>query len=583
MKKPIIGVSVNYSEAKSMVAEEYYRCVELAGGVPLLLPMTTCRATISRMLDGVDGVLLTGGGDMSPEYYGQKPIAEVGEPCHSRDLYDWLLMQEARSRQLPILGICRGMQTINIAFGGDLYQDIKVCYKPDMLEHSQSEERKQATHDVEIAKGSLLGEILKKDTLRVNSIHHQSVANVGDGLRASALAPDGVVEAVESLHYDTLGVQWHPEHLAFREKCENEVELSEHMELFRWLVGEAELFAKAKAIHQKHLVVDSHTDTPMFFHYPEVNIVRNERLWVDPSEFDDAGDPVFYEVKVDAEKMRQGGVSVAFVVAYIPQRTPKEQAYTKAVELLEKVKHQAEQNPEHIRIAADLKDLAEAKEQGVPTLFLGVENGWAIGDDLENIDRFYQMGVRYITLCHNGDNQICDSASASKQTHGGLSEFGRRVVERMNRLGMMIDLSHAGEQTFWNVIEALEKPVVATHSSCRALCDHPRNLTDEQIRALAAKGGVVQICLYKHFLRKDGQASVKDAVKHIKHVVELVGADYVGVGSDFDGGGEVLGCRSENELINITKELLREGFQSSDIAKIMGGNFLRVLGEISGL
>ena len=175
---------------------------------------------------------------------------------------------------------------------------------------------------------------------------------------------------------------------------------------------------------------------------------------------------------------------------------------------------------------------------------------------------FKEMGVSYITLCHNGDNDICDSARG-KQEWKGLSPFGKEVVKEMNRLGIMIDISHAAESTFYQVLEVSETPIIASHSSARALCDHPRNLTDDQLKALAAQGGVAQICLYKGFINKEeDKASLSDAIRHINHIVDLIG------------------CSATNELINITVRLLEEGYTEEDIRKIWGGNLLRVMTAI---
>jgi len=187
------------------------------------------------------------------------------------------------------------------------------------------------------------------------------------------------------------------------------------------------------------------------------------------------------------------------------------------------------------------------------------------------------LGVSYITLCHNKNNDICDSA-ADPAEWNGLSHFGKEVVSEMNRLGIIIDVSHASEKTFYDVLQHSRTPVIASHSSVRALTDHRRNLTDEQIKALAAKGGVIQICLYKEFVNRESEkASLSDVVRHICYVADLVGVDYVGIGSDFDGDGEVIGCRSANELIQITMRLLEAGFDCNSIEKIWGGNLMRVM------
>ena len=210
-------------------------------------------------------------------------------------------------------------------------------------------------------------------------------------------------------------------------------------------------------------------------------------------------------------------------------------------------------------------------------ILLGLENGYAIGKDLENISRFKDLGVSYITLCHNGDNDICDSAKGNAEWNG-LSPFRKEVIHKMNESGILVDISHAAESTFYQALELSSTPIIASHSSARSLCNHPRNLTDEQLKALAAQGGVAQICRYKGFIIEHAEkASLSDAIRHINHIVDLVGIDHVGIGSDFDGDGELIGCRASNELINITVRLLKEGYTEEEIAKIWGGNFLRVL------
>ena len=213
------------------------------------------------------------------------------------------------------------------------------------------------------------------------------------------------------------------------------------------------------------------------------------------------------------------------------------------------------------------------------SVVLGIENGYAIAKDISNIAKYRDKGVAYMTLCHNGDNDICDSARGNIE-HNGLSSFGREVVAEMNRVGMMIDLSHASEKTFYDVLECSNVPVICSHSSSRLLCDHPRNLTDNQMRALAAKGGVAQVCLYSGFLKKGGGATVDDAVKHIVHMVDVMGIDSVGIGSDFDGGGGLPGLEDASRFNSLTRRLMREGFSDDDLSKIWGRNFIRVWKQI---
>lgn len=580
--KPLIGISANYGDNNSKLAENYYKSVVAVGGVPVIIPVTDDLATIEAIVGRLDGILLSGGGDMHPRYYNEEPIPENGTPDELRDRYDIALIKSAVEYQLPVLGICRGMQVINTVFGGSLYQDINVQYadKKPMC-HSQNEERSVTTQIASVVTDSLLYSIVNCNTLPINSIHHQAVKRIADGFRAVAFADDGICEAIESLYYPILGVQWHPEHLSGADAVGEHFD-NPHRKIFGWLVDEAKIFSRAKRIHRSSYVIDSHCDTPMFFHYPQVNIVENDKLWVDPADFGEKDEqPLLYEIKVDARKMRQGRVDAVFMVAYIPQSTPADETYGKADRLLNTIITQAKGSGNRISIATSYAELCNNKRNGIPTVFLGIENGCALAGNLDNIDYFYRLGVRYITLCHNGDNLLCDSAMQSLDTHNGLSEFGRQVVLKMNAVGMMVDVSHVGEKSFWDTVALSTKPIIASHSCCKALRDHPRNLTDEQIRAIARSGGVVQICLYKHFLADTDVATVADAVRHIKHVVELVGVDYVGIGSDFDGGGEIAGATSENQLINITKALIKEGFDDDEISKILGGNLLRVFRSIT--
>jgi microsomal dipeptidase-like Zn-dependent dipeptidase len=228
---------------------------------------------------------------------------------------------------------------------------------------------------------------------------------------------------------------------------------------------------------------------------------------------------------------------------------------------------------------------------------MGIENGLALSGQLQNVQHFADRGVVYITLCHNGDNDLCDSAKGCN-THQGVSRFGEQVIREMNRLGLMVDLSHASEKSFYDALEISQTPIVCSHSSCRALCDHPRNLTDEQMRALAKKGGVCQITLYPGFLRTPApqpkgqsgpgreavsEATIYDALLHLEHAIEVMGIDHVGLGTDFDGDGGVPGLANASELILFTRQLLARRYSERDIQKIWGGNFLRVMAQVQRL
>jgi len=235
---------------------------------------------------------------------------------------------------------------------------------------------------------------------------------------------------------------------------------------------------------------------------------------------------------------------------------------------------------EGVDMAVAPEDLYRLKKQGKLAIMRGIENGYAIGKDIKNVELFRRRGVVYMTLCHNGDNDICDSAMKTNHEHNGLSSFGVEVIAEMNRVGMMVDLSHASEKTFYDALEVSKTPIVCSHASTRALCDHPRNLTDDQLHALAKIDGVMQVTLYPGFLCLNNKACIEDVVIHLKHAVDVAGIDCVGVGTDFDGDGGVPGMADASEVINFTRRLLREKFSEKDIEKIWGGNFLRVMRQV---
>ncbi len=227
-------------------------------------------------------------------------------------------------------------------------------------------------------------------------------------------------------------------------------------------------------------------------------------------------------------------------------------------------------------MARNGSDLLANKQAGKKSIMLGIENGLALEGSIERLRHFAERGIVYMTLCHNGDNDICDSARGSR-SHGGVSAFGSEVIKEMNRLGVLVDLSHASEDSFYDAMEISRSPIVCSHSSCRSLCDHPRNLTDEQMKRLAQTGGVMQVTLYNGFLKKDGQATILDAMNHLEHAISVMGIDHVGIGTDFDGDGGICGLADSSELINFTRMLLARRYSEEDIQKIWGGNFLRLM------
>lgn len=604
-KQPVIGITTNYSEPDANVRDRYYQQVIKAGGTPILIPPTSDKNVLINSLNLIDGLILTGGADMNPLWFGEEPAQELQHINATRDLPELLLTRLARNRQIPILGICRGLQVLTVTFGGKVVQDIYRDSKNQtdsknntlLIKHLQDADKSEPTHTVHIIPGTLLEKIYADDasenetgtanttaptpiSIAVNSFHHQAVSSSGPHLRVSATAPDGVIEAVESTeHQSVIGVQWHPEWLG-----------EQGQPLFRWLVRSAEEFAAAKNLHQRILTLDTHCDTPMFFPRGVQFGQRDSRILY------------------DLHKMTDGRQDAVIMVAYLPQPKPGE-AFAQNIDIAGLVRHHPElrhitahlapdeyahlifdrieriagQYQAYIRIARTPAELYQNKQEGRKSVMLGIENGLALNHDTANVHRFAERGVVYITLCHNGDNDICDSARRSNNTHNGVSPFGAEVIREMNKEGIMVDLSHGGEKSFYDALDISSTPIVCSHSNSRALCDVSRNLTDDQLCALAQKGGVAHVTLYPGFLRTSGEASVLDAIEHLEHFIAVMGIDHVGIGTDFDGDGGVNGCADASELINFTIALLRRKYSESDIEKIWGGNWLRVMKEVQAL
>ena len=558
--KPLIGVTANFSEGQLQLAPGYFRSVEAAGGIPVIIaPKRMPNANMSLLLDRIDGLLLSGGADINPILVGEDPVPALHGINTERDLFELALTRLAYNRQIPMLGICRGIQVLAAALGGTIMQDIATSLPhTQLIKHSQDADRATATHFVEAVEGSRIAELLGK-RFAVNSFHHQAVGQCGPRFRITAQSADGVIEAIESTEMKSIiGVQWHPEcFIAEGDTC--------MMPLFQQFVNDASEFAQARRVHNSVLTLDSHCDTPMFFDQG-VNLEHR--------------DP---KLLVDFPKMREGHLDVSTMVAYLPQGdcTPEasEAATAQAFKTLAEIEQRVAHAP-GVVLAQHPAQLYRNKLEGKLSVMRGIENGYAIGKDLQNVEKFARMGVVYITLCHNGDNDICDSARRSSQRHGGLSAFGRDVVREMNRCGLMVDLSHAAETSFYDALQCSTTPIVCSHASSRAMCNHPRNLTDDQLRALAQAGGVAQVTLYHGFLRLEEEgipATVTDGVRHLMHMIDVAGIDHVGIGTDFDGDGGVPGCACASELINFTRLLLAEGLTIHDLQKIWGGNWLRVM------
>jgi len=374
---------------------------------------------------------------------------------------------------------------------------------------------------------------------------------------------------------------------------------------------EDQLIKKADRIHSSILTVDTHCDTPMEFSDPSFDLgVRHE------------------DGCVDFPRMVEGGLHAEFFAVFIGQGLRNDSSYKKvhkrALDLFTAIHENVEKNSEMAEMAYSANDAYRIKKAGKIAAFIGVENGYPIGLDISRIKEFYDLGARYITLSHTKNNDICDSSTdPGGPESNGLSPFGTEVVKEMNRIGIMVDVSHISDKSFYDVLSVTGAPVIASHSSCRALCGSARNFTDNMLLALKDNGGVIQICILSNYLktpepnpemtdkleqlqdkygnyndlpeeskklmhseyreiqkRYEKLATVKDVVDHIDHVVQVIGIDYVGIGTDFDGGGKVEGCRTAAEMKNITIELLRRGYSKGDITRIWSGNIMRVLREV---
>jgi len=384
-------------------------------------------------------------------------------------------------------------------------------------------------------------------------------------------------------------------------------------------VDEQDFLPAARRIHREAVTIDTHVDIAGA-HYATEKLdpgIDNPRL------------------KCDLVKMVQGGVDAVFLAVWTGQGKRDAEGYKRvydvAIAQFEAIHRLAEtMYPERCQLATSPDAVERIVASGKRAVMIGVENGYPIGEDLSNVEKFYDLGARYITLSHSGHNQICDSCSPSDRLgdkeveHNGLSQFGQQVVGEMNRLGMMVDVSHISPKSFWAVIRVSGAPVIASHSGCRALNDHSRNLDDQQLEALAENGGVIQVVALDQFLKarsperdrainelatrigipvgpwgprlskatsgqrrqyREGMkdvdglylpANIRDYVDHIDHAVKVAGIDHVGIGTDFDGGGGIPNFNDHSEAHNVTVELLRRGYSEEAIKKIWGGNILRV-------
>lgn len=373
---------------------------------------------------------------------------------------------------------------------------------------------------------------------------------------------------------------------------------------------------KAAKIHNRVFTIDSHTDTPLKFFNAEYDLGIEH-------------DARKGEGKIDIPRMEKGGLDAAFFAVFIGQGARDSaghaSAFIKAEQIFEATHKAVHPYSDKAEIATTPEQGYQLEKEGKRAIYFGIENGYPIGNDIDNVNHFYDLGTRYITIVHSKNNDISDSSTDKNgPEYNGLSDFGEKVVTRMNELGIMIDVSHASDSAFYDVLQTSKHPVIASHSCARALCDHPRNLSDDMLRALAENGGVVQMCILSDYVkeieqkperdsakmafrkkhsdwsdytpeqRKQGLhdwyqldvnyppilATVSDVVDHIDHMVEVAGINHVGIGTDFDGGGGVADCFDASELGNITLELVKRGYTEEQIRKIWGGNFMRVFAAV---
>jgi membrane dipeptidase len=374
-------------------------------------------------------------------------------------------------------------------------------------------------------------------------------------------------------------------------------------------VTEDDISARAKKLHFSSIVVDTHDDTTQRFLNADFDIgVRNA------------------SGSIDLPRMQEGGIGAIFFSIWIPSKVTGPEAVTRAHVQIDAVREQVRKHPNDLVLATTAAEIREARKKGKIAALMGVEGGHMINSDLDVLRKFASLGVRYMTLTHSGNDEWADS-STDKAVHNGLTDFGKDVIREMNRLGVIVDISHVSDKTFYDALEVSKAPLIASHSSCRAICDAPRNMTDQMMKDLAAKGGAIQINYHVGFLSQEFRDAEKanpelnkaisaevtkrcgdneacqliegdritreyvaqgklprvdwtKIIEHIDHAVKLVGAEHVGLGSDFDGANMPYGMEDATKLPRITEALLKKGYSEGDIKKILGENTLRVMVEV---
>jgi membrane dipeptidase len=366
---------------------------------------------------------------------------------------------------------------------------------------------------------------------------------------------------------------------------------------------------KTRKLHFSSIVVDTHDDTTQRFLDGKFDLGTRSSTG-----------------SIDIPRMREGNLSAIFFSIWIPSKVTGPEAVDRALVQIDAVREQVRRHPNDLALATTATEIREARNQGKIAALMGVEGGHMINSDLGVLRSYVALGVRYMTLTHSGNGEWADS-STDKAVHNGLTEFGKDVVREMNRLGVMVDISHVSDKTFYDALEVSKAPLIASHSSCRAICDSPRNMTDPMIKDLAAKGGIVQINYHVGFLSQEFRSAEKSdpeinkgisakvmercgnnegcqliegdritreyvaqgklprvdfskIIEHIDHAIKVAGVDHVGLGSDFDGANMPYGMEDATKLPAITEALLRKGYSEGDVKKILGENTLRVMAEV---
>ncbi len=382
---------------------------------------------------------------------------------------------------------------------------------------------------------------------------------------------------------------------------------------------EAELVARALAIHDRVLTLDTHADTPLRMIEPGFDMAQHH-------------DPRATGSKLDYPRMKEGGLDAVFLAAFVAQDIRDDAGHSRAkalgLQMIDAVIDSTQANADIAGLALTPEDAYALEREGKRAIFLAIENGYPIGSDLSNVELYFDKGVRYITLVHSTNNDLADSATDDQgPEHGGISPLGEAVVQEMNRLGIMVDVSHGSDEVFFDAIAVSKAPIIASHSNARAVTEHQRNMSDEMLRLMAENGGVVQLTMLSDYLRdapdnperaaamkalresmpspremtqeqRDAMrqafrdlneqfpvpaATVINVVDHIDHIVKVAGIDHVGIGCDFDGGGGIDGVFDASEVMNITIELVRRGYTEAQIEKIWGGNLIRVFRDVQAV